>query len=152
IYNLVIHADEVRCGQPQLKNPTGSYAWLGNNPGNLTGVPGGVDIGQYAGKFNGTPPAPQGFLIFPTQDAGYDGIRRWLEKNGWAGTRYIDMSIKDAWLHYDAADAVRYTKRITDALGVSETTVLNTLTDDQWKTLKEAIRQAEGTLVGWTYG
>jgi hypothetical protein len=151
IYNFVVYPDHVKCGQPQMTNKSlypGSFAWLNNNPGNLSGPTG--DVGQYANKLNGSPPKTPGFLVFPTPDLGREALRPWLAANG-RPTRYIDMSIADAWLFYDRADAPRYTKLITDALGVPETTILNTLTDEQWTKLKATVKQAEGTLPGWTY-
>ena len=151
IYNFVVYPDHVKCGQPQMTNKSlhpGSFAWLNNNPGNLSGPT--ADVGQYPGKLNGSPPKTPGFLVFPTPEAGRDALPGWLAANGGA-TRYIDMSIADAWQHYDQADAPRYTKLICDALGVPPTTILNTLTNDQWDKLKATVRQAEGTLAGWTY-
>jgi hypothetical protein len=151
IYNFVIYPDHVKCGQPQMTNKSlypGSFAWLNNNPGNLSGPT--ADVGQYANKLNGSPPKTPGFLVFPTTEAGREALRPWLAANG-RPTRYIDMSIADAWEFYDKADAPHYTKLITDALGVPATTVLNTLTDEQWTKLKATIKQAEGTLPGWTY-
>jgi hypothetical protein len=151
IYNFVVYPDHVKCGQPQMTNKSlypGSFAWLNNNPGNLSGPT--ADVGQYPGKLNGSPPKTPGFLVFPTPDAGRDALPGWLAANG-GRTKYIDMSIADAWQFYDQADAPRYTKLITDALGVPATTILNTLTEAQWTTLKATVRQAEGTLPGWTY-
>jgi hypothetical protein len=151
IYNFVIYPDHVKCGQPQMTNKTlfpGSFAWLNNNPGNLSGPT--ADIGQYAGKLNGSPPKTPGFLVFPTPDIGRAAIRPWLAHNG-GSNPYIDRSIADAWLAYDKDDAPRYTKLITDALGVQASTILSSLTDAQWETLLATIKQAEGTLLGWTY-
>jgi hypothetical protein len=151
IYNFVIYADHVKCGQPQMTNKTlypGSFAWLNNNPGNLSGPT--ADIGQYAGKLNGSPPKTPGFLVFATPDIGRAAIRPWLAHNG-GSNPYIDRSIADAWLAYDKDDAPRYTKLITGALRVPESTILSSLTDAQWETLLATIKQAEGTLLGWTY-
>lgn len=151
IYNFVIYPDRVKCGQPQMTNKTlypGSFAWLNNNPGNLSGPT--ADIGQYAGKLNGSPPKTPGFLVFPTPDIGRAAIRPWLAHNG-GSNPYIDRSIADAWLAYDKDDAPRYTALITGALGVPASTILSSLTDAQWETLLATIKQAEGTLLGWTY-
>lgn len=151
IYNFVIYPDRVQCGQPQMTNKAkypGSFAWLNNNPGNLSGPT--AAIGQYPGKLNGSPPKTPGFLVFSSPDVGRAAIRPWLAHNG-GPHPYIDRSIADAWLAYDKDDAPHYTKLITDALGVPATTILNTLTDDQWETLLATIKQAEGTLLGWTY-
>src|SRR5688572_9611911 len=51
IYNFVIHADEIARGRPHMRNHEGSFAWLNNNPGNITGLPDGPDFGQYPNKF-----------------------------------------------------------------------------------------------------
>jgi hypothetical protein len=151
IYNFVIYPDHVKCAQPQMTNKSkypGSFAWLNNNPGNLSGPT--ADIGQYRGKLNGSPPKTPGFLVFPTPDIGRAAIRPWLEHNG-GSNPYINRSIADAWLAYDRDDAPRYTRLITAALGVPETKILNTLTDQQWEKLLATIKEAEGTLLGWTY-
>lgn len=151
IYNFVVYPDHVKCGQPQMTNKTlypGSFAWLNSNPGNLSGPT--AAIGQYPGKLNGSPPKTPGFLVFPTPDIGRAAIRPWLAHNG-GSNPYIDRSIADAWLAYDKDDAPRYTKLITDALGVPASTILNSLTDAQWEKLLATIKQAEGTLIGWTY-
>jgi hypothetical protein len=151
IYNFVIYPDHVKCGQPQMTNKSkfpGSFAWLNNNPGNLSGPT--ADIGQYRGKLNGSPPKTPGFLVFPTPDIGRAAIRPWLAHNG-GSNPYINRSIADAWLAYDKDDAPRYTRLITAALGVPETKILNTLTDQQWEKLLATIKEAEGTLLGWTY-
>ena len=153
VYNFVVYPDHVKCGQPHMRTKSkfpGTFAWLNNNPGNLSGLPTSPDIGQYANKFNGSPPDTPNFMVFPTPEVGYEAIPKWLRTNG-KGKAYIDMSIRDAWHYYDQADEERYVKLITDALGVPDTTVLNTLTEDQWAKLKAAIKTAEGTLKGWTY-
>ena len=145
IYNFVIYPDHVKCGQPQMTNKTkypGSFAWINNNPGNLSGP--AADIGQYRGKLNGSPPKTPGFLVFPTPDIGRAAIRPWLASNG-GSNPYINRSIADAWLAYDKDDAPRYTKLITAALGVPETKILNTLTDQQWEKLLATIKEAEGS-------
>lgn len=59
IFNFVLYEDEIARGQPQLRNHAGSFAWLNNNPGNLTGSIGGPDYRQFPGKFN-----RHHFLIF----------------------------------------------------------------------------------------
>jgi hypothetical protein len=155
IYNFVIRADRVMCGQPHMNNPFGSFAWLNNNPGNLSGVGGGTQgIGEILdgsghSQLNGSPPDTPLFLVFPTYQAGLDAIPLWLARNG---PPYTSQTIQQAWQKYDAADAPKYTRLIEAALGLpAATTVLNTLTPAQWDTLKETIRKAEGTIAGWTY-
>jgi hypothetical protein len=87
--------------------------------------------------------------VFPTYDAGLDAIPRWLARNG---PPYTTQTIADAWQGYDAGDAPKYVKLIEAALGVSASTkILGTLLPEQWETLKQTIRKAEGTILGWTY-
>ena len=153
IYNFVIYPNHVKCGQPHMKTKSkypGSFAWLNNNPGNLSGVDKSADIGQYLHKYNGSPPDTPNFMVFPTPEAGYDAIPEWLATNG-KGARYIDMSIRDAWHYYDQSDEERYVALITQALGVPDTTILRSLNEGQWTQLKAAIKTAEGTVKGWTY-
>lgn len=75
IYNFVLYDTELRWGQPHLRTGQGSYAWLNNNPGNLTGVAGGPDFGQFPNKFNW-----HHFLIFPDYDTGFAAIALFLQQ------------------------------------------------------------------------
>src|SRR5262245_25634332 len=90
IFNLVVYDGVVRRGQPHLRHGAGSYAWLNNNPGNLTGVPGGADFGQFTDKFNW-----HNFLIFPDHDTGFAAIAAFLHQGP-----YPSLSILDAFRKY----------------------------------------------------
>src|SRR5690242_14145835 len=52
IFNYVFYADSIKRGQPQMRSGPGSFAWLNNNPGNITDGGGGADFGQIPGKLN----------------------------------------------------------------------------------------------------
>src|SRR6266849_2318158 len=94
IFNYVFHdSNVVLRGQPQLRHGAGSFAWLDNNPGNLTGRQGGPDFGQYSGKFNW-----HNFLIFPSHDAGFGAIATLLRSSS-----YATLSILDAFKKYAPA-------------------------------------------------
>jgi hypothetical protein len=111
IYNYVIHADEIARGRPHMRNHEGSFAWLNNNPGNITGVPGGPNFGQYPGKFNW-----HSFLIFPMWADGYNAIAM-LRRT----PTYVNLSILDAFKKYapesDGNDPVAYANAVAAALG-----------------------------------
>jgi len=89
-FNYVIHADEIARGRPHMRNHEGSFAWLNNNPGNITGVLGGPNFGQYPGKFNW-----HNFLIFPMWADGNNAIAMLLRT-----PTYVNLSILDAFKKY----------------------------------------------------
>src|SRR5262249_34912354 len=64
--SYVIYDSEVRSG--------GVWAWVNNNPGNITKSKEAEEYGAYAGKGNG------GFAIFPDHDAGFQAIISFLRK------------------------------------------------------------------------
>lgn len=144
IFQYVIYADEIARGQPHMRNHAGSFAWLNNNPGNLTGVPGGPDYGQFPDKFNW-----HHFLIFPSWDTGFTAIAQFLR-----GPRYINLSITDAFSLYapasDGNDPVRYAQDVAAAAGVSETTTIAELDDDQMLVMQNKISDIEGVIAGDT--
>jgi hypothetical protein len=142
IYNYVIHADEIARGRPHMRNKEGSFAWLNNNPGNITGVPGGPDFGQYPGKFNW-----HSFLIFPTWAVGYDAIAKLLRSPS-----YVDLSILDAFKKYapesDGNDPVSYANAVAAALGVPVSTRVGDLDDGQMTVMQNKIQEIEGASAG----
>jgi hypothetical protein len=142
IYNFVIYDDQIVRGQPHMNNHPGTYSWLDNNPGNITGVAGGPDYGQYPGKFNW-----HNFLIFPTWDIGFSAIAQLLR-----GPAYVNRSILDAFQHYapasDGNDPVRYAQDVADALGLPTSTTIGELDDDQMVVMQNKITEIEGAVAG----
>jgi hypothetical protein len=142
IFNFVIYDDQIVRGQPHMRNHGGSYAWLNNNPGNITGVAGGPDFGQFPGKFNW-----HHFLIFPSWEAGFDAIAQFLR-----GPKYVNLSITDAFATYapaaDGNDPVRYAKDVASALGLPESTTIGELDDDQMVVVQNKITEIEGAVPG----
>ncbi len=142
IYNYVIHADEIARGRPHMRNHGGSFAWLNNNPGNLTGLPGGPDYGQYPNKFNW-----HNFLIFPTWGAGYDAIALRLRRPD-----FINLSILDAFKKYtpesDGNRPVEYANAVAAALAVPVTTRVGDLDDAQMIVMQNKIQEIEGAIPG----
>lgn len=142
IYNFVVHADEIARGRPQMRNYEGSFAWLNNNPGNITGVPGGPDFGQYPGKFNW-----HNFLIFPTWADGWYAIAKLLRSNS-----YRNLSILDAFKKYapasDGNDPVAYANAVAADLGVPVSTIVGDLDDSQMAVMQNKIQEIEGAIPG----
>jgi len=139
----VIHANgEIRRGRPHMRNHEGTHAWLNNNPGNLAGVPGGADLGQYRDKFNW-----HHFLIFPTFDAGFAAIAAFLR-----APNYRDLSILDGFRKYapasDGNDPDAYAAGVASAAGVPTSTPIRDLTDEQMRFMQEKITQIEGSVEG----
>ena len=142
IVHYVIHANEIASGQPHMRNHAGSFAWLNNNPGNLTGVPGGPDFGQYPDKFNW-----HNFLVFPSWEDGFNAIAKFLRTPS-----FVNLSISDAFQRYapasDGNDPIAYARDVADAAAVSTSTTIAELTDDQMRVMQEKIQQIEGVIPG----
>jgi hypothetical protein len=143
IFEFVVYDDQIVRGQPHMRNHAGSYSWLDNNPGNLTGQPGGPDFGQYPGKFNW-----HNFLIFPDWDTGRAAIAQLLR-----GPGYVNLSLVDAFKKYAPAgdggnDPVQYATDVASALGVDTTTTIGDLDDDQMSVVQDKIQQIEGAIPG----
>lgn len=145
IYNFVVYEDEIVRGKPHMKHHPGTYAWLNNNPGNITGQPGGPDYGQYLGKFNW-----HNFLIFPTWDIGFGAIAQLLR-----GPRYVNRSLTDAFSLYapasDGNDPIQYAQDVADALGLPTSTTIVELDDDQMIVVQNKITEIEGAIAGETF-
>ncbi|MDX6281461.1 MAG: hypothetical protein QOH03_2532, partial [Kribbellaceae bacterium] len=143
IFNFVIHSDgTIFRGQPHMRNHPGTFAWLNNNPGNLTGVAGGPDYGQYPGKFNW-----HNFLIFPTRDAGFAAIGAFLR-----GPNYRDLSIMQAFAKYapasDGNDPVAYAESVAAGAGLPTSTLIRDLDDNQLLLMQNKIAEVEGAVPG----
>ena len=143
IFEFVVYEDQIGRGQPHMKNHAGSFAWLNNNPGNITGRPGGPDFGQFPGKFNW-----HNFLIFPDWDTGRAAIAQLLR-----GPGYANLSILDAFSKYapasDGNNPVHYANVVAQALGVDvNSTTIGELTDDQMEAVEDSITTMEGAVAG----
>ncbi|HEY0695748.1 MAG TPA: hypothetical protein VGD71_42760 [Kribbella sp.] len=131
---FVIHSDgTIFRGRPHMKNHEGTFSWLNNNPGNLTGLPGGPDYGQYPGKFNW-----HNFLIFPTRQVGFDAIVPFLR-----GPKYRDPSISAAFAVYapasDGNDPVAYAQSVAAAAGIPTSTLVHDLDGTQMGLMQDEI-------------
>ncbi|BCJ45065.1 hypothetical protein GCM10010168_68650 [Actinoplanes ianthinogenes] len=142
IFNYVVYESEIVRGQPHMRNHPGTYAWLNNNPGNITGQPGGPDFGQYPGKFNW-----HHFLIFPTWDAGFAAIAQLLRGSGYAGLTVLAAFQKYAPAS-DGNDPARYAKDVAAAAGVDESAIVGDLDDDQMLIMQSKITEIEGAVAG----
>jgi len=158
IWHYVVHANgQIFAGQPHLRNHPGTFAWLNNNPGNITGVPGGANWGQYPNKFNW-----HNFLIFPSPEAGFDAIARFLRNASypaktrgtrqWPAGKYRDLSITEAFHRYapeeDGNTPDKYGADVAAAAGVSQATLVGNLDDAQMLKMQTKIREIEGVVKG----
>ncbi|MEV4925093.1 hemopexin repeat-containing protein [Streptomyces roseoverticillatus] len=149
IFQFVVHADgTIFRGQPHMRGMPGTFAWLNNNPGNITGGPGGPDYGQYQGKFNW-----HNFLIFPTRDAGYNAIAKFLQTASCPNRGpYRNLSIFDAFGCYapasDGNDPAAYAQSVADAAGVPTSTLVGDLNEDRMRLMQDKIAEVEGTVPG----
>jgi hypothetical protein len=143
ISNFVIYPNEVVEGQPHMIGGSGTFAWLDNNPGNITA--GGPLYGAYPGKTNW-----HNFLIFPAWEDGFDAIRQLLR-----GPGYASLSILNAFQRYapasDGNDPVRYANQVASALGCDVSRIIGDLSDDEMVVAQNAITDMEGAVGGWTY-
>jgi hypothetical protein len=145
IYHFVVHAGEIARGRPQMRGYEGSYAWLNNNPGNITGRPGGPDYGQYSGKF-----CWHNFLVFPTWEAGYAAIATLLRSPS-----YVGLSLTQAFERYaPASDGNRpaeYARDVALAAGVAESTTIGELDDARMLLVQDKITEIEGVIAGESF-
>jgi hypothetical protein len=125
----VFYDDQMRTG--------GSASWNNRNPGNIVYSAGTAEgDGAFAGKHNGR------FAIFPSEDIGFEAIRRVLR-------RHPERTILDEMKVYAPAgdgpnDPVRYAEQVAGSLGVGTDTTLGDLGDEQLTAAAAAIRQIEG--------
>lgn len=142
IFNFVLYDAELRWGQPHMRNKPGSFAWLNNNPGNLTGVPNGANFGQFPNKFNW-----HNFLIFPNHDAGFAAIAAFLRQGP-----YPSLSILEAFRKYapasDGNTPDQYAADVAAAAGVGTDTLVGDLDDTQMLQMQQKIEKIEGSVPG----
>ncbi|MGW4371984.1 hemopexin repeat-containing protein [Nocardia takedensis] len=158
IYNFVVHADGLlKRGQPHMQGFPGTYAWLNNNPGNITGLVNGSNWGQYPNKFNW-----HHFLVFPSADLGRDAIKKVLWTGGypaktrgarqWPAGKYRDLGITEAFHRWAPADdgnnPDHYGAKAAAAAGVSESTIVGALSETQMNALQNAVTEMEGWVPG----
>jgi hypothetical protein len=146
IFEFVVYEDQIVRGQPHMNNHAGSFAWLDNNPGNITGRPGGPDYGQYPGKFNW-----HNFLIFPDWDTGRAAIAQLLRGPGYASLSLVDAFKKYAPAGDGGNDPVSFANQVAAALGVDPSTTVGELDDDQMSVVQDQIQQIEGAIPGDTF-
>lgn len=136
IYYYVMYENEVRKGQPHMLNKDGTYAWLHNNPGNITGPQ--PNYGQYQDKYGW-----HNFMTFPTYQAGFDAIAKYLR-----GPIYRSLNLIQAFNKYapkgdGGNDPDRYAKEVASAAGVSPFTLIHDLTPEQMRLAQEKIAYIE---------
>jgi hypothetical protein len=146
IYQFVFHANgRILRGQPHMLGYPGSYAWLDNNPGNLTGPP---YWGAYEGKFNWTPTS---FLIFPTYEAGMRAIPPFLKN---PHGRYLNKTIRDAFRTYapkghGGNQPDKYAEEVARKIGKDpDGTFIRDLGREEMKAMAQGIKDVEGTIPG----
>lgn len=142
IFYYVIYETEIRRGRPQMRGKEGSFSWLHNNPGNITGPQ--INVGQFPGKLGW-----HDFLVFPNFQTGFDAIAKYLRTN----KRYQGKSIIQAFNIYapksdGGNDPDRYASEVANAAGVSVLSPIQELNDSQMKLVQEKIVQVEGSVPG----
>lgn len=118
----------------------GSRAWRNNNPGNL-------EYGEFAKEY-GAIGTDGRFAIFPDRETG-DAAKIALLK----GSKYKDLTISKAIAKYAPQfenDTAKYAKTIASAAGVPVSTVLSSMTDEQFKKMVDEMTKFEGWKEGAT--
>jgi Putative peptidoglycan binding domain len=122
----------------------GSLAWDSYNPGNIEAgafadAPG---VGAYPGKIN------YRFAVFPDESTGFQAIIALLRTSSYSSLSILRTMQKYAPVGDPPNDPVTYAQKIAASLGVSPSTVLNTLSDDQLVTIASKIQDIEGWIQG----
>ena len=113
----------------------GLRSWRNNNPGNL-------EEGDFATS-KGAIGSDGRFAVFKTYEEGREAMQSLL----FEGKNYRDKTISEAISRYAPPkenDTDLYIKRVTDALGVSDSTKLSDLSGDQRATMLDAMQKHEG--------
>jgi hypothetical protein len=109
--------------------------WRNNNPGNL-------EAGDFATS-KGAIGSDGRFAVFKTYEEGREAMRSLL----FEGKNYRTKTISEAITRYAPPkenDTDLYIKRVTDALGVSDSTKLSDLSNDQRSAMLDAMQKHEG--------
>ena len=113
----------------------GLRSWRNNNPGN-------VEAGDFA-TAKGAVGDDGRYAVFRTYEEGREAMRSLL----FEGKNYRGKTISEAITRYAPPkenDTALYIKRVTDALGVSDSTKLSDLSGDQRATMLDAMQKHEG--------
>ena len=116
----------------------GSAAWRDNNPGNIVYNSYTQSLGAIGS--NGS------FAVFPDVATGTAALTTLLNTS-----TYQNMSVDAAIAHYAPAfenDTAAYQTFVTNTLGVSGSTTLNSLSQSQMQSLQGAIQKQEGYTPG----
>ncbi|MFD3437214.1 peptidoglycan-binding protein [Streptomyces sp. NPDC058685] len=132
----VFYTDRMRTG--------GSISWTNKNPGNIVRSSEAESYGAYPGKYNYL------FAIFPSEEAGFQAIRKFLRHPNRRTKTILEMMKIYAPSGHGANTPEKYAQAIVDALGggVTTSTRIEDLSDGQITKFAEKIRQVEG----WTTG
>ena len=113
----------------------GLRSWRNNNPGNL-------EAGDFATS-KGAIGDDGRYAVFKTYEEGREAMQSLL----FEGKNYRGKTISEAITRYAPPkenDTALYIKRVTDALGVSDSTKLSDLNDAQRVTMLDAMQKHEG--------
>jgi hypothetical protein len=133
----VFYEDEMRTG--------GTPSWNNKNPGNITYFGGEAEgYGTYPGKHNDI------FAIFPTEDAGFEAIPRFLRRR--RDKTILGMMNVYAPSGHGPNNPQTYATQIAQSLGVPADTPVDQLNDEQLTAFANTIKQIEGWRPGQVYG
>jgi len=131
--SYVLYQTEVRSA--------GSSSWLANNPGNLDYTADTAEWGAYENK--SLKWGAHRFAIFPNEETGLKAVRSFLRKH--QTTRDIRLMMNMFAPAGDLANKPsQYAKSVAAKLGVSVTTLVKDLSDEQIETFALEIQRVEG--------
>lgn len=145
IFNFVYYSDDlVLQGQPQMRHGPGSFAWLNNNPGNITQGSHPLDLGQIPGKVNW-----HNFMIFPDFETGFAAIDTLLRTDVYQTSTIFHAF--ELWAPAkDGNNPTQYAADVAAAAGVGTDELLSNLDDDQLALVQQKISDIEGSTEGST--
>ena len=133
----VFYEDEMRTG--------GTPSWNNKNPGNIVHFKGEAEsYGAYPGKHNDI------FAIFPSEDVGFDAIRRFLRRR--QEKTILEMMHLYAPAGHGPNNPETYAAQIAGRLGVSTGTQVSVLDDGQLTSFAVRIQEIEGWRAGLACG
>jgi hypothetical protein len=113
----------------------GSRSWRNNNPGNLKYYPFARDNGAIG--TDGT------FAIFPDEQTGQNARKKLLQ-----GSKYFQLTLHDMASVYEPERPDPYCDCFTKKANLDSNRTLNSLSNDEFQRLLEAMQQCEGWEVG----
>lgn len=125
----------------------GTISWANKNPGNIVRSDEAESYGAYPGKYNYL------FAVFPDETTGFQAVRKFLRHPNRRTKTILEMMKIYAPSGHGSNTPEQYAQAIVDALGggVTTSTRIEDLSDQQITKFAEKIKQVEGWITGQEY-